>query len=175
MNAIVTQMIILFILVVVGYIISKKKNDGCGFRPQIICFCHQCSMSLSDTFIGNGRHSSRQAFYNTFTYCRICYLCNPDRRPGFLLPHYLPIKATDRGIYSFMLAFGNVGFIGYPIVASIFGANAVFYASILNFPSTLLIFVFGTLFISGDQGKMKFKWDTLYCPAMIASYLSILI
>ena len=81
---------------------------------------------------------------------------------GFLLPHYLPIKATDRGIYSFMLAFGNVGFIGYPIVASIFGANAVFYASILNFPSTLLIFVFGTLFISGDQGK-------------IASYLSILI
>lgn len=74
-----------------------------------------------------------------------------------------------------MLAFGNVGFIGYPIVASIFGANAVFYASILNFPSTLLIFVFGTLFISGDQGKMKFKWDTLYCPAMIASYLSILI
>ena len=25
---------------------------------------------------------------------------------GFLLPHYLPIKATDRGIYSFMLAFG---------------------------------------------------------------------
>lgn len=72
---------------------------------------------------------------------------------GFLLPRYLPVKVTDRGIYSFMLAFGNVGFIGYPIVASIFGASAVFYASILNFPSTLLIFVFGTLFISGDQGK----------------------
>ena len=49
------------------------------------------------------------------------------------------------------------------------------YASILNFPSTLLIFVFGTLFISGGQGKMRFDWRTLYCPAMIASYLSILI
>ena len=45
----------------------------------------------------------------------------------------------------------------------------------LNFPSTLLIFVFGTLFISGGQGKMRFDWRTLYCPAMIASYLSILI
>ena len=62
-----------------------------------------------------------------------------------------------------------------PYCSLYFRANAVFYASILNFPSTLLIFVFGTLFISGDQGKMKFKWDTLYCPAMIASYLSILI
>ena len=74
-----------------------------------------------------------------------------------------------------MLAFGNVGFIGYPIVASIFGANAVFYACILNFPSTLLIFVFGTLFVSGGEGKVRFDWRTLYCPAMIASYLSILI
>ena len=73
-----------------------------------------------------------------------------------------------------MLAFGNVGFIGYPIVASIFGASAVFYASILNFSSTLLIFVFGTLFISGGEGKMRFDWRTLYCPAMIASYASIL-
>ena len=39
----------------------------------------------------------------------------------------------------------------------------------------MLIFVFGTLFISGGQGKMRFDWRTLYCPAMIASYLSILI
>lgn len=62
---------------------------------------------------------------------------------AFLLPRYLPVKLSDRGIYSFMLAFGNVGFIGYPIVASIFGASAVFYASILNFPSTLLIYQCG--------------------------------
>ena len=39
MNAIVTQMIILFILVVVGYIISKKKLMDADLRPQIICFC----------------------------------------------------------------------------------------------------------------------------------------
>lgn len=45
---------------------------------------------------------------------------------AFLLPRYLPVLPSDRGIYSFMLAFGNVGFIGYPIVASIFGASAVF-------------------------------------------------
>ena len=94
---------------------------------------------------------------------------------AFLLPRYLPVSLSDRGIYSFMLAFGNVGFIGYPIVASIFGSSAVFYASILNFPSTLLVFVFGTLFIAGNQGKMKFDWSVLYCPAMMASYLSILI
>ena len=49
MNAIVTQMIILFIIVIIGYFLSKKKMmdadfdrklsvDGRGFRPQTICF-----------------------------------------------------------------------------------------------------------------------------------------
>ena len=174
MNAIVTQMIILFILVVVGYIISKKKMMDADFDRKlsvfvinVACPCLILSSVMGDTL--PDKHFIIPLLIVGFaTYVILI-------GAGFLLPHYLPIKATDRGIYSFMLAFGNVGFIGYPIVASIFGANAVFYASILNFPSTLLIFVFGTLFISGDQGKMKFKWDTLYCPAMIASYLSILI
>lgn len=53
--------------------------------------------------------------------------------------------------------------------------NLYLCTAFFNFPSTLLIFVFGTLFISGGQGKMRFDWRTLYCPAMIASYLSILI
>ena len=35
--------------------------------------------------------------------------------------------------------------------------------------------MFGTLFVSGGEGKVRFDWRTLYCPAMIASYLSILI
>lgn len=55
------------------------------------------------------------------------------------------------------------------------GEHEIVCTTFLNFPSTLLIFVFGTLFISGGQGKMRFDWRTLYCPAMIASYLSILI
>lgn len=174
MNAIVTQMIILFILVVVGYVISKKKMMDAEFDRKLSVFVINiaCPSLILSSVMGDtlpDKHLILPLLIVGFaTYVVLI-------GAGFLLPRYLPVKVSDRGIYSFMLAFGNVGFIGYPIVASIFGASAVFYASILNFPSTLLIFVFGTLFISGDQGKMKFKWETLYCPAMIASYLSILI
>lgn len=173
MNAIVTQMIILFILVVVGYVISKKKMMDAEFDRKLSVFVINiaCPSLILSSVMGDtlpDKHLIPLLIVGFATYVILI-------GAGFLLPRYLPVKVSDRGIYSFMLAFGNVGFIGYPIVASIFGASAVFYASILNFPSTLLIFVFGTLFISGDQGKMKFKWETLYCPAMIASYLSILI
>lgn len=35
--------------------------------------------------------------------------------------------------------FANVGFIGYPIVSSIFGPKAIFYAALLNMPNTFFI------------------------------------
>ena len=174
MDAIVTQMIILFILVIIGYYLSKKKMMDADFDRKLsgLVINVTCPSLILSSVMGDTLPDKKLILpllvVGFATYVVLIGL-------AFLLPRYLPVKPSDRGIYSFMLAFGNVGFIGYPIVASIFGASAVFYASILNFPSTLLIFVFGTLFISGGQGKMRFDWRTLYCPAMIASYLSILI
>lgn len=174
MDAIVTQMIILFILVIVGYYLSKKNMMDAAFDRKLseLVINVTCPSLILSSVMGDTLPDKNFILpllvVGFATYILLI-------GAAFLLPRYLPIKPMDRGIYSFMLAFGNVGFIGYPIVASIFGSNAVFYACILNFPSTLLIFVFGTLFISGGQGKMRFDWRTLYCPAMIASYLSILI
>lgn len=174
MDAIVTQMIILFVLVIVGYVLNKKNLMDEDFDRKlsrliinVACPCLILSSVMGDT-MPDKKLILPLLIVGFITYAVLIGM-------AILLPRFMPIQSSERGIYSFMLAFGNVGFIGYPIVASIFGANAVFYASILNFPSTLLIFVFGTLFISGNQGNMRFDWQTLYCPAMIASYLSILI
>ena len=136
-------MVILFIIVIIGYFLSKKKMMDADFdrKLSVLVINVTCPSLILSSVMGDTL---------------------PDK--SFILP-----------LLIVGLAFGNVGFIGYPIVASIFGANAVFYACILNFPSTLLIFVFGTLFVSGGEGKVRFDWRTLYCPAMIASYLSILI
>lgn len=174
MNAIVSQMIILFIIVIVGYFLTKKKMMDSDFDRKLSTFVINvtCPCLILSSVMGDplpDKHLILPLLIVGFATYVLLIL------GAFLIPRYLPIQTEERGIYSFMLAFGNVGFIGYPIVASIFGANAVFYASILNFPSTLLIFVFGTLFVSGGKDKMKFDIHTLYCPAMIASYLSILI
>lgn len=155
MEAIITQMIILFILVIVGYALSKMNMMDADFDRKlsnlvinVTCPCLILSSVMGDTL------PDKTLILPLLVVGFATYILLIGT--AFLLPHYMPVKPMERGIYSFMLAFGNVGFIGYPIVASIFGPSAVFYACILNFPSTLLIFVFGTLFISGDQGKMRF-------------------
>ena len=164
MNAIVTQMVILFIIVIIGYFLSKKKMMDADFdrKLSVLVINVTCPSLILSSVMGDTLPDKSfilpLLIVGFATYIVLI-------GGAFLLPRLLPVKAADRGIYSFMLAFGNVGFIGYPIVASIFGANAVFYACILNFPSTLLIFVFGTLFVSGGEGKVRFDWRTLYCPA----------
>ena len=90
------------------------------------------------------------------------------------LPRLWGCKEPERGLHSFMLTFGNVGFIGYPVVASLFGAEAVFYASVLNVANTISVFIWGAQFIAGkgEGGTLKSR---LYSPAMIGTYLSIIV
>ena len=81
-----------------------------------------------------------------------------------------------RNSIAFMTIFGNVGFIGYPVCHALYGPQAVFYASILNFPNTLWVFTIGTMLISGEKihdASALFK--ALLRPGCIASYISIII
>ncbi|MBR4276024.1 MAG: AEC family transporter [Prevotella sp.] len=110
------------------------------------------------------------------------------------LPRLLTRRREDMGVVGFALMFGNVGFIGYPIVASIFGYEAVFYAAILNVANTFFVFTVGNMLIAnGDDNvndnlnenetllrsyenlKRKFKKKVLYSTPMIAAYMSMII
>ena len=95
---------------------------------------------------------------------------------ALIFSRFLGHNDVERGLFSFMVMFANVGFLGYPVAASIFGPQAVFYASLLNMPNTLFIFVFGTAFIKGGSASLRnFDWHLLFTPAMLACYVAIVI
>ena len=93
------------------------------------------------------------------------------------LPRLLTHKKADEGVIGFALMFGNVGFMGYPVVASIFGHEAVFYAAVLNVVNTFAVFTVGTILITGKnevEGR-HFQKKVLYSSPMISAYLTMLI
>lgn len=94
---------------------------------------------------------------------------------AYVQPVIMRVKRDLRGMYSFMLTYSNVGFIGYPVVASIFGSDAVFYACILNVFNTITVFIWGVMFISGENLKEGFRFKLFVSPAMIATYISVVI
>ena len=174
MDNIISQMVILLLLVVAGFIANRCGLMGGDFDRRlsnfiinISCPCLIVSSVMGDA-VPNRRMILPLLAVGFFTYLVLFGV-------SWLLPRYFVRQRDTQGMYSFMLMFGNVGFIGYPVAASIFGGEAVFYASLLNAPNTLFIFFVGTVFVLGGQGKMRFNLRTLYCPGMVASYISIII
>ncbi len=167
------QMVALFLLVLAGYVSRKCGLMGQDFDRKLSNFviqvtapCLVIASTMGDV-MPDRSHILPLLGVGAATYAVLIAL-------AYVLPKFMPVKESDRGMYSFMLTFANVGFIGYPIVASIFGQSAVFYACILNAPNTLTIFVWGVMFITGDKAG-KFNPKLLLSPAMIATYISIVI
>lgn len=172
-QTVAVQMIALFLLVIAGYVSRKCGLMGQDFDRKLSNFviqvtapCLVIASTMGDV-MPDRSHILPLLGVGAATYAVLIAL-------AYVLPRFMPVKESDRGMYSFMLTFANVGFIGYPIVASIFGQSAVFYACILNAPNTLTIFVWGVMFVTGDKAG-KFNPKLLLSPAMIATYISIVI
>jgi len=74
-----------------------------------------------------------------------------------------------------MAMFGNLAFIGFPIVRIVFGDTAVVYAAIFNLPFTALSYSVGVLMLAGQGTKAKLELKTILNPPFVASLLAVII
>ena len=97
---------------------------------------------------------------------------------AFLVTKLLGVRDGHRGVFRFMLTFGNVGFIGFPVLSAIFGPSTLIYGSIFNLPFNFLVFTMGVWFIAQDSGrgaKVKMGLKTFLTPANIACAIAIVL
>lgn len=90
-----------------------------------------------------------------------------------LIPQIWHVNRSRQGLARFMLAFGNVSFIGYPVCDAVFGPKAVFCASVLNIPFNLLIFTIGVSFINGGKARSAFSPKLVFSPCVVASLIAV--
>ena len=139
MDAIVTQMIILFILVIIGYYLSKKKMMDADFDRKLsgLVINVTCPSLILSSVMG-ATLPDRKLILPLLIVGFVTYVLLIGA--AFLLPRYLPVKSSDRGIYSFMLAIGNVGFIGYPIVCRFLCQYPLFAQFLADFCCRFFVF-----------------------------------
>ena len=77
---------------------------------------------------------------------------------ALLLTVCLHPPKKDRNLYIFMTVFGNVGFMGFPVVQSVFGTEGLFYAAILNSVFNIFVYTFGVVLMGGasEAGEGSF-------------------
>ena len=88
------------------------------------------------------------------------------------LPPLIGGTPGQRGVWKFVLAFPNVGFIGYPVAVALFGQEALFYAVVLVIPFNLLSFTLGPLMLGGN---VRLSWKQFLSPCIVAALISLVI
>lgn len=174
--SVIVVMLTLFAIVVVGYVAGKLGYMGGTFDKRlsklvIDITCPALILSSAMT----GQLPDRRLILPLLAISVVTYVLLTAI--AWVLPRYLTQRKEWEGAMGFAIMFGNVGFMGYPVVASIFGHEAVFYAAVLNVVNTFAVFTVGTMLITG-KGEVdgpRFQKKVLYSTPMLAAYLTMLI
>lgn len=77
----------------------------------------------------------------------------------------------EEGVLRTTVMFMNNAFVGFPVVAAVFGEQAVFYAAISNIPFNILLYTVGTAQLRGT-GQGGVEWKRIFTPPLIATLVA---
>ena len=167
-------MVMLFTMVILGYAACKLGYMGDKFDKKLssIVVDITCPLLVPSSVMGDEMPDRSLILplvgVGFLTYIILLVF-------GFWVPRFISKNHDDQGMIGFSLMFANVGFIGYPIVASIFGPKAVFYAALLNVPNTFFIFTAGVMLVKGEYSIRQFNPKVLLSPALIGAFIAALL
>ena len=173
---ILIQMLMIFGVVLVGFVAARLGVWGAGLSRQLAVYVINVSMPclILASVMGRGLVFEADEVLTLVLVSLLNYVLLIGG--AFLVSALWKVGDARRGLQRFMLSFGNVSFIGFPVVAAIFGERAVFYASVLNIPFNLLIFTVGVSFITGGQnGGNRLGWKLFFSPCVVASIIAIVL
>ena len=169
------QMLVMLILLVVGVIAAKAgvmdEESSRRFTSFNLLIPQSCmilnSILGADIEVSPGRVA---VILGTGILMYAILVCI-----GMLVPQIYRCKPGDKGIYSFMTIFGNVGFMGIPIASALFGSEAALYAALLNIPFNVLAYTFGIALLSSSGKKGPINWRLLLNVPLIVSLLCVVL
>lgn len=171
------QMLVLFIIMLLGYICFKK-----GFINQaasktlsfIVVNIANPAMILSGSVNSTGNIQGQELLLTVviaiIIYAALILL-------AIIIPFVLGIPKKDVGVYCVMTIFSNIGFMGFPVLQAMYGSDSLLYASLFLFPYNILIYTYGISALSNEKAvdqsgilKKVFNVGVIACAISILLY-----
>lgn len=170
---VVNQMTVLFLLMVTGYIAVKFKLADGEFQSRLSGFIVNVTQPLvMIASVSSGEvRGDAGSILTVLAVGLIMYMVLP--LVGMGINKVIGTPPVERNTYLFMTIFSNVGFMGYPVVQSIFGSGAIFYVSIIVMIFNFMSYTVGVSLMSGD--RIQFDPKVLINPGMVAAITAIMI
>lgn len=175
LNALTEQLLLLFFVLFAAYFATKirllPKNANKVLADLVVNIT--CPATTLCAVAGSSRAMSNTAVLTVLGISLSIILGHILL--GKLFAWSLRLSGPTAGAYRFMLAFSNSGFLGFPLLQVLFGADGVFVASIYNLVFQLLTYTYGIRLVNGDPQKEKFSIKFFCKPMIITSLLALVL
>ena len=164
------KIIALFLIILIGVYGTKKHiiNDDVNKGLRRILLEITLPLLVINSFSFSFDEGMGRNIITAFIYSILFMIL------GGIISYILlkPLKGEKKKILHFANFFSNCGFIGFPIINSIFGAEGVVYTSIFNMVFTIFLWTYGVIIFSDKLSKENIK-KVLLNPSIIAVYIGI--
>ena len=173
----IMQIIILYIIMFIGALINRLKivtDDTIAGISKLLLYVTIPGTVL--TGLTNSDMLLKSEVAEMFLISAISYLFLFIF--SLIMLRVLFVKIEERPFYQYICLFGNIGFIGYPMVIIIIGQNAVLLAAITNIFYSFLLYSAGIYLMSrysDEEKQLKFEYTKLINPGIIAAIVGILL
>ena len=145
------QMIVMFLMMAVGYLCYRKQilTEEVSKKVSAIVVnvanpCMILSSALTDQQM-QGKELVQTLAIVVMMYAFLLAMAQ-------LLPRILRIQKERRGAYAAMTVFANIGFMGFPVLAAMYGNGALLYGAVFQIPFNILIYTYGVAVLTRKQG-----------------------
>lgn len=154
---IISQTLILFLLIALGYIFAKSKylpdSTGVVLSKMVI----KVSMPATILVKMVGANFTREDYINgVVLYFGAIIFLLATLGISFLLTRKLPIGKKTQNVYMIQSMFGNVSFFALPLFLVLFGERGVIYAMFFNMGNDTLLWSVG-IFLINRHKEVSFK------------------
>lgn len=171
------QMLVLFAMILIGYFCYKKDFITDEVYPKLSYLV----VNLFNPFLIissiTGKTVDKSMNLVLENICLVIFLFAFWILTSPILVRILRIPAEKRPLYTLMNIFSNLGFMGLPLISSIYGQGATIYVAFYMLMYNILIYTYGIYVASkhSPYGEVHFQWKKLMNPGFLFSLLAILI
>ncbi len=168
-----TQVLVLFIIILVGYYTRKKDlidKDFTSKLSRLVLYIFLPSLILNSMQINFTKDMINKIII-LLLISIFMYIIS------FIIAYIVKLTFKDEeyiGIYQYAIMFSNVGFMGYPVIEAILGKDALFYAAIFNLPFNLLVITIGKFLLSKED-SIKFSIKNFINPIIISIFIGFIL
>ena len=170
--AAINQILVLFIIMFIGIIAKKRNIINENMEKSISTILVKIGMPAMVISSSAIAYSSEiiPNMINIFLITIISYAVIIAF--GTLSSSVLKFEKNTANVYTSLIVFANVGFMGYPVARALYGEIGVFYTAIVNLVFTTMVWTYGIL-LYNSKGKLNLK--SLVNIGTISSILGILL